>query len=185
MMDSTVYAYFSALWEYPSPELRGRLPAYVAAVSAMLPEVATHLQRFRSTVDGLADADWEEMFVRTFDFNPDCALEVGWHLFGEDYKRGEMLAFLRGEMNRCGVPENGELPDHLGNLLRLLASGWDSDGRFTRRFLIPALTRLHKALTASNPAYAELTQALEGVIRVRSGSVSRPEWTGATREEIP
>ena len=32
----------------------------------------------------------EETFTRTFDVNPACALEVGWHLFGEEYARGHV-----------------------------------------------------------------------------------------------
>ena len=42
-------------------------------------------------------------------------------LFGEVYKRGELLANLNREHNERGVDCRNELADHLPNLLRLLA----------------------------------------------------------------
>ena len=36
----------------------------------------------------------QECYTRIFDLNPVCTLEVGYHLFGENYKRGLFLANL-------------------------------------------------------------------------------------------
>ena len=33
----------------------------------------------------------QELYTRTFDINPVCTLEIGWHIFGEDYARGALL----------------------------------------------------------------------------------------------
>jgi len=43
----------------------------------------------------------------TFDINPACALEVGWHLFGEDYMRGQFLVRMREELSKYEIA--GEL----------------------------------------------------------------------------
>ena len=64
----------------------------------------------------------EETYARTFDINPACALEVGWHLFGEEYARGLFLVRLRGEMREHGVEESSELPDHITHVLALIAA---------------------------------------------------------------
>jgi nitrate reductase assembly molybdenum cofactor insertion protein NarJ len=50
-----------------------------------------------------------------------ATLDIGYVLFGDDYKRGEMLANLNREhlaaKNDCGT----ELADHLPNILRLMS----------------------------------------------------------------
>ncbi len=43
----------------------------------------------------------EELYTRTFDLNPVCALEIGWHLFGEDYERGAFLVRMRDQLRRA------------------------------------------------------------------------------------
>jgi nitrate reductase assembly molybdenum cofactor insertion protein NarJ len=63
----------------------------------------------------------EELFTRSFDVQSVTTLDVGYVLFGEDYKRGELLANLNREHNESGIDCRNELADHLPNLLRLLA----------------------------------------------------------------
>src|SRR6266568_3182701 len=55
----------------------------------------------------------QELYVQTFEFNPACTLELGWHLFGENYERGEFLVRMREQLRRHGIAESNELPDHL------------------------------------------------------------------------
>jgi len=62
----------------------------------------------RSTV-----AELEEIYTRTFEINSKCAPEIGWHLFGEEFTRGMLLVRLREELERYGIPETTELPDHI------------------------------------------------------------------------
>ena len=61
-----------------------------------------------------------ELYLRTFDVQAITTLDIGYVLFGEDYKRGALLAGLSAEhkkvSNDCGI----ELADHLPNVLRLL-----------------------------------------------------------------
>ena len=47
------------------------------------------------------------------DINPECTLEVGWQLYGEDYNRGAFLVRMRAWMRSVGVEERGELPADL------------------------------------------------------------------------
>ena len=68
----------------------------------------------------LGSTELEELYTRTFDINPVCSLEVGWHLFGEDYNRGAFLVRMRGLLREHGIEEGAELPDHLESVLRVL-----------------------------------------------------------------
>lgn len=83
----------------------------------------------------------QELFTRSFDVQAITTLDLGYVLFGEDYKRGKLLSNLNREhakaQNDCGL----ELADHLPNLLRLLVKS--SDGEMVRELateiLAPAL----------------------------------------------
>jgi len=89
----------------------------------------------------------QELYVQTFEFNPACTLEIGWHLFGENYERGEFLVRMREQLRRHGIPENSELPDHLTHLLALMERlEHDEAEELAGQVLIPALAKIQKAL---------------------------------------
>lgn len=92
----------------------------------------------------------QEIYVQTFEFNPACALEMGWHLFGENYERGEFLVRMRAELRRHGLSENSELPDHLTHLLRLIGRMERAEAlRLAGESLLPALAKIQ--LAQDNP----------------------------------
>jgi nitrate reductase delta subunit len=101
----------------------------------------------------------QELYVQTFEFNPACTLEIGWHLFGENYERGEFLVRMREQLRRHGVPETSELPDHLTHLLALIDRlDQEQAAEFAAQFLLPALGKIQQAL-AENP-YEPLIEAI-------------------------
>jgi len=63
----------------------------------------------------------QELFTRSFDVQAVTTLDVGYVLFGDDYKRGVLLANLNREHRNAGVDTGTELADHIPNLLRLMA----------------------------------------------------------------
>ena len=88
------------LFEYPSPEYRERLSAATEIVAQSNTAAAELLQNFAAAISGRSLAELEELYIQTFDLNPDACPDIGWHLFGEDYARGEFLVKLRQEMRR-------------------------------------------------------------------------------------
>ena len=84
-----------------------------------LPEAASEASVFGAFVDQHELWEVEEAFTGTFDVNPPCALEVGWHLFGEEYARGLFLVRMREELRKYNLPESVELTDHLHHVLAL------------------------------------------------------------------
>lgn len=151
------------MFEYPWQEPAAN-PNPQWALEALFPaEVALHLKAFCYAIGDCSLDTRQEMFVRTFDLNADRALEIGWHLFGEDYKRGEMLAYLRGELRSAGVEQGSELPDHLGTILRLLGR-WGSEDdatEFVRLLVMPALVKLEKAMPQNETPYPHLIRAVK------------------------
>jgi nitrate reductase delta subunit len=93
------------------------------------------------------DPAGQELYVQTFEFNPACTLEIGWHLFGENYERGEFLVRMRQELRRYEIPETAELPDHLTHLLALIGRMERQDAvELAGQFLLPALAKIQDAL---------------------------------------
>jgi nitrate reductase delta subunit len=144
------------LLEYPDGAFASTLAECCAAVKALDPVAAAGLERFALATQGRSTAALQELYVATFDLNPRCTLDLGWHLFGEAYERGALLSMLREELQRERVPENGELPDHLPAVLMLLNRLEPARRAELTRMLTPALDALRAALVACDSPYAPL-----------------------------
>ncbi len=106
----------------------------------------------------------QELYTGTFDLQPACSLDLGWHLFGEDYQRGLLLARMRRELAAHKIAETCELPDHLSHAMLLLAPMGDSQAEeFAGAIVLPALDRMLKCLPAENLFYA-LLEAVQQLI---------------------
>ena len=153
------------LFEYPSPEYRERLSAATEVVAQSNTAAAELLQHFAAAISGRSLAELEELYIQTFDLNPDACPDIGWHLFGEDYARGEFLVKLRQEMRRYGVAERDELPDSLLCVLPLAARmAEDEAAIFRTKYLLPAVEKLRKAVPADANPFAALCAALASLL---------------------
>ncbi len=115
---------------------------------------------------GMSRGEIEEMFTRTFEINPVCALEVGWHVYGEDYARGALMVRLREELRERGIPELTELPDHLTHVLQLLSRlEKELADDLAGRYVIPALEKMLAAIEEQECPYEELLAMTRDVVR--------------------
>ncbi len=119
-MDATVYPLLSRLFEHPGPSFHDAVGQATAALEEPNPEAAAALRRFAALLPRGDLLALEELHTRTFDVQAITTLDVGYVLFGEDYKRGALLANLAREHQAAGNDCGAELGDHLGNVLRLL-----------------------------------------------------------------
>ncbi len=138
-MDVAVYPHFAPLLRYPRVAPDAALDACAAAL-APYPDAAQAFAAAAAALRGLDAAAREELFLKTFELQAICSLEIGYARFGEDYKRGLFLAGLKDEHRRAGHDCGDELPDHLGNVLELLPALDDALRRdLVEQVLIPAL----------------------------------------------
>jgi nitrate reductase delta subunit len=120
------------------------------------------IEEFAKAVAALSVTELEETYTRVFDLNPDATLDIGWHLFGEDYARGEFLVHLRQKAREYGVAETTELPDHLTRVLPLLARMPEEEAsEFASKFVLPALAKIAKTLARAASPYATMIAALQ------------------------
>jgi len=110
----------------------------------------------------------EEHFTVLFDLSPVCTLNVGHHLFGDAYQRGELLAGLVGEMAQRGISIDEEIPDHLPLLLQLLGRVEDEDDRtvLASAVLLPGLERINDSLAENETPWSDILRVLPDVIQI-------------------
>lgn len=138
------YRLFTPLVSYPD----AGLPAAVERCTAMLglhcPEAAATLAPFAQWLAVTPLHDQEEVYARTFHIQAICYLDLGFVLFGEDYKRGEFLVNMKREQALAGNQCGDELPDNLANVLNLLPLLQDRElvADLGSRVMVPALRRM-------------------------------------------
>ena len=155
----------AALLRYPGPEHRAVGESYLALARQLAPEVADAVAKYLEETAGLAIEGLEELYTVTFDLSPVVTLEIGWHLFGEQYERGAFLARLREELATAGVAEQGELPDHLTLVLPLL--GRLPAGARRESLAAPlrqALVKMHAAVDETPNPFRHLLTAADRLV---------------------
>lgn len=120
MLDVQVLDALALLLDYPGEGHGLRVREAAAALEARAPDLAAALAPFCTRLAADDPSEAQELYTRTFDWSPERALELGWHLFGEQYERGAFLVRMRALLRAHGVEEGSELPDRLGSVLRLL-----------------------------------------------------------------
>jgi nitrate reductase molybdenum cofactor assembly chaperone len=170
MTRAELFDRLAAAFCYPQENHLAVLERCRAELEKAVPEAATALSRFMDELGACPLEGVQELYVRTFDLNPVCALEIGWHLFGENYERGEFLVKLRRELRRFRIPESSELPDHLTQVLPLVGRlPAPEAAAFAREFFLPVLEKIQEALERAASPYRHLAEATR---RVLSASVS-------------
>lgn len=171
-MDDAAYAAAADLLAYPSPERRTAHLRGADVLAQLLPECAGALAPLRALLDLPETAPAEESYCEAFDHCGDRALEIGWHVFGENYARGSFLVFLRERLRAARFDEAGELPDHLSAILRV-APVLDEGAAATvlDELTVPAVRRILDGFgDRGNPWRGAVTCAL-AVLTARKGAV--------------
>ncbi|MBK7127929.1 MAG: hypothetical protein IPM74_14155 [Crocinitomicaceae bacterium] len=110
------------------------------------PDLASGFSPFVSFIN---DSDFfkiEETFNLTFHIQAICFLDLGYVLFGEDYKRGEFLVHMKTEHEKINHDCGCELADNLPNVLELMSLSEDDEfiKELGVRILIPSLEKMVK-----------------------------------------
>ena len=153
--------------EYPTSDSSLSLDERDALLKCENASFVHHLIHFIHDSEALSLSERQELYARTFDLNPACALEIGYHLFGENYKRGVFLANLRQTEAAFDLGQANQLPDYLPVLLRLLVKLDDRELRtaLIAECLLPALEKMLKAFGDSENPYRYLLTATTALLQ--------------------
>jgi len=128
-------------------------------------DVREMVSDYLSRVESLSLSAREELYIKTFDLNKAGTLDLGWHLFGEDYNRGLFLVKLRQYLQLLEIPETNELPDHVSQVLRVLGRmSRDEANQFAYACVIPSLETIAEGIQEDNP-HDRLIQGLIQLLR--------------------
>lgn len=175
--------HLARLLSYPREDYQEAVQHCRQALSRELPEAASFLAKFAEAVQDKSAEELEELYTQTFDLNPACCLELGWHLYGENYERGELLVKVRSKLRRHGIAESIELPDHLTHVLPLLGRmDREEAGQFAASYLLPALEKMLASLAGKNNPFENVLQAVERLVQTQTSVKTQP---APRQEEVP
>lgn len=117
MAPDTLYLLFADLFRYPGEQFPQLVKACRTALESDHPEAAEEMRVFEDYISSLTRDGVEELYTKTFDVQPICYLDLGYVIFGEDYKRGAFLLHMKEEQRLAGNDCGTDLPDHLSNIL--------------------------------------------------------------------
>ena len=164
---------FSRLLSYPDEHTVQTVELLFVVLQGEIPEAARDTAEFGAFLEQREAWEVEEAFTRTFDVNPACALEVGWHLFGEEYARGMFLVRMREEMRKYDLSESVELPDHISHVLAIVAAMPDEEAtRFVQACVQPAVETMNQALVGKETPYRHVVAALVSVMKHKWGETA-------------
>ena len=168
METHAIYDQLAALLEYPGADYLERVVRCTQALGETQPEAAVLLAGFEEQVGDLSTEDLQALFTSTFDLDPVCTLEVGWHLFGEQYERGVFLVKMRQQLRRFALAESTELPDHLTHVLAVLGRmEAEEAGEFAAACVHPALDKMRAGLGGKSNPFENVLEAIARVLESR------------------
>ncbi len=175
-----LYELFSAILDYPDSQLSCRVDEATVLLSTLHPAAATLLKEFQVFLGKTPIGTMEEIYSKNFDLQAVCSPYVGYHLFGEDQRRALFMAGLKKDYKANQFSCGNELPDHLGVMLRFLATE-SQDGRdeIVDLCIIPALEKMIVALDGASNPYRKVLESLLLVLRqLRNVSTDEFQYRG-------
>ena len=123
--DRQHYTLLSKLFKYPEKDYISKLDLVQKYLDEFYPIAGNELKVFSEYIHTRTLDERQELFTKTFDVQPICYLDLGYVMFGEDYKRGAFLLSMQAEQlkidNDCGT----DLPDNICNVLTLMSKSTD------------------------------------------------------------
>jgi len=138
------YEIYADVFAYPNNSLKEKIENVQQYLNVNYPNAAVVFKEFAGFSKNIDIKSWEEIYTRSFDVQALTTLDLGYVLFGDDYKRGELLVNLNNEHKKADNACRNELSDHLPNVLRLLAKLKDEELRadIISLILYPALRKI-------------------------------------------
>lgn len=155
------YKLIGELFEYPKCTLLDTI-GHFKWICDHYPGTRAYVDAFKQHLSSMSVDSQKEYYINTFDVQALCYLDIGYVLFGEDYKRGEFLVSLKDEYRKADLDWGTELPDHLPNVLSLMYTSNDDDfiKEFSYCLLIPAVKEMIRNFHSESNVYKGLLKML-------------------------
>lgn len=121
------YAIMAKLFRYPSTNFLEDVELCQNFLKQKHPAAAVELELFFAYMKECDLDKRQELYTKTFDVQPICYLDLGYVMFGEDYKRGAFLLSMQHEQKKIDNDCGTELPDNICNVLNLMTISKDRE----------------------------------------------------------
>lgn len=150
--NSRRYHFLSTLLEYPQEGFDNRVNEIQLYLEGSHPHQASLLEDFTLYVSSVSLDEIQQLHTRTFDVQAVTTLDLGYLLFGDDYKRAQLLVNLSREHSAAGNSCGLELADHLPSVLRLLSLMDDGELKehMVHKLLRPGLRKMIAEFDTAN-----------------------------------
>ena len=154
------YQLLAEWFRYPEPGFVKKAQRARDWLKTHCPSAAEEAETFYKDLSRAELDQIQVLFTRTFDIQAVTTLDAGYVLFGDDYKRGEILSNLNREHQKAGNNCGSEIADHLPNLLCLIPKLKDEEllRELVEEFIAPAVRKMveefnPEKLTKKNELY--------------------------------
>lgn len=165
MKNNNLIYQLSRIIEYPTTENR-EASEVVQVLLKDYPELYEVYRPYFEWFEQTELRKAQEIYTATFDLQGAYCLDIGYVLFGEDYKRGEFLVQMKRLQNQYLPDQGPELSDHFPYVMRLLAH---LDQNFAKemieKILLPTLEKLLQGISDFSSAsnYARILYIIKKV----------------------
>lgn len=166
MKDLTHYALLAEMFRYPSENMKDYPEKWNEILSRYDDSLRPPLERFTAHIREKPLSFQQEYYISTFDVQAMCFLDIGYVLYGEDYRRGIFLVNIKKEQIKAKNDCGSELPDHLPNILTLLPKIAEPElaEELIYSMLIPAINRMVLEFRDVSNLYKGLLEVLAGIM---------------------
>jgi len=156
------FSIFGNLFRYPDGSTNSKLLELQKIIAQDYPAALDLISAFIEHQNSINIDERREYYIKTFDVQASCYLDIGYILFGEDYKRGEFLVNLAKEHKKANNNCGSELADHLPNLLSLLDKTEDKNfaEELAYCLMIPAMKEMLKTFVDKGNIYKSALEIL-------------------------
>lgn len=180
-----LYELFAEILDYPGPRLAASTEDCARRLARKLPKAEELLRNFQKSHAGVSLGQLQEAYTSIFDMQPECTLNLGYQLLGDDWRRSVFLFKLKEMYQAHNFDVGCELPDHLCVLLRFLATQPEDReaAALVDDGLVPALSRLAPSVQLGETPYRWVLQALLCWLR-DSRNALEPGCENGDREQV-
>jgi len=172
------YPKLANLFQYPEEGFQKNISVICNEIKENYPKTENLLSDFEIFLNERTSQELQEYFVKTFEVKALCVMEVGYVLFGEDYKRGEFLVNIQNEHNKVKNDCKSELGDYLPNMLNLLPKIEDKNfaDELGHSIMVPAIKQMVTKFLDKTNVYLNVLKALVIVLEKDYAHLSLPQY---------
>lgn len=156
----------STLLCYPAEHLDSSMNFCRKMLKSHSADPESFFERFAQHMIKLSHHEQEEFYTSTFDLTPQAFPYAGYQIYGEDYKRGLLMAGLKEGYAECGIDLSNNLPDFIPLLLKMYTRLKDREKAQSLRddLLLPGMNKVHEQLELCLNPFRDLFQIIINIL---------------------